>query len=349
MSVVLNHPSIPQASAMVHACDSLSFARPVTRELVHRSSVAEVFVTDGARAGDREFVVAAQWPRDHALYHPDENGLSDPLLFAETLRQGMVYVAHRHCGVPLGRRFIGRDIDFEITDPAALRVEGVPLSVFLVGEWTWDGDDARGRSGARMDFRLVVGGRACGWGTISMLMVDERRYRLLRRLGGGASDAPATLPARTAASGAPRTPPHRVGRLRWRDCVLEEAARTDEWRLRVDRDHAVLFDHPTDHIPMMVMLEGFRQLGHLKVHEACDGPFADLSFALARTTVQCLAFGEFDRPTRLVVDECASGARPQETFQLSVSAVQGDTVLARARTAWACVGTRPAAAVPASW
>lgn len=331
---------------MVDACDYLSFAHPVSRELVHRSAVAEVFVTDSARVGDTEFVVAAQWPRDHALYHPDENGLSDPLLFAETLRQGMVCLAHRHCDVPLGHRFVGRDLDFEITDPAALRVEDVPLSVFLVGTWTWDGDDARGRNGARTEFSLVVGGRVCGRGGISMLMVDERRYRLLRRLGGGTREAPAAVPRRAHPR---RTPPQRVGRLRWRDCVLEETARPDEWRLHVDRGHAVLFDHPTDHIPLMVMLEGFRQLGHLTVHEACDGPYADLSFALSGATVECLAFGEFDRPTRLVVEDCASGARPEETFRLTVAAVQEDTVLARARTAWACVGTRPAPALPAAW
>lgn len=220
MSVVLNYPSTAQPSATVMDGNSLSFLRPVTRELVHRSSVAEVFVTDGIRLGERGFVVAAQWPRDHALYHPGENGLSDPLLFAETLRQGMVYVAHQHLGVPLGRRFVYRDLDFEITDPAALRVEGVPLSVLLAGEWAWDGAGARGRTGARLEVRLIVDGRVCGWGSASMLMVDERRYRLLRRLAADGDRDGTGEPAGRPVTEPLRTPPHRVGRLRWRDCVL---------------------------------------------------------------------------------------------------------------------------------
>lgn len=346
MSVVLNHPRYAQGSAMVPAPRSLSFVRPVTRELVHRSSVAEVFITDAAPAGPGQFVVAAQWPRDHALYHPDENGLSDPLLFAETLRQGMVYVAHEHCGVPLGSRFVFRELDVEITDTAPLRVEGVPLAVLLEGTWAWDGEGARGRTGARLDVRLVVDGRVCGRGAASMLMVDERRYRLLRRLtGDGVQEEPPPPPA----SAALPAPPHRVGRLRWRDCVLEQGSGPGDWRLRVDRGHAVLFDHPTDHIPLMVMLEGFRQLGHLTVHETCGEPHAGRSFALVRATVECRAFGEFGRSTRLVVEECVPAASPKDLFRLCVSAVQDDTVLARAETAWACVGPRPAMPVPASW
>ncbi|WP_240109197.1 ScbA/BarX family gamma-butyrolactone biosynthesis protein [Streptomyces sp. MUM 203J] len=325
---------------MVTAVGSLRFLQPVTRELVHRSSVAEVFLTDGVRVGDQGFVVAAQWPRDHALYHPDENGLSDPLLFAETLRQGMVYVAHQHRGVPLGTRFVFRSLDFEVTDQVPLRVRGVPLPVLLEGEWAWDGDGPRGRTGARTDVRLVVGGRVCGRGSASMLMVDDRRYGMLRELTGAEGPEPEV-------TGTLLVPPHRVGRLRWRDCVLERGCGVDgAWWLRVDRDHAVLFDHPTDHIPLMVMLEGFRQLGHLTVHEAdAGGP----AFALARATVGCFAFGEFHRPTRLVVEQYAPGGTEREMSGLTVAAVQGDTVLARAETSWVRVGSRAPGESGASW
>ncbi|MFJ5997429.1 ScbA/BarX family gamma-butyrolactone biosynthesis protein [Streptomyces sp. NPDC092370] len=330
---------------MVIAGDALSFLQPVTRELVHRSSIGEVFITDGLRVEENTFVVAAQWPRDHALYHPDENRLSDPLLLAETLRQGMGYVAHRYCGFRLGTAFVVRELDFEITDKGPLRVEHVPLSVVLEGVWAWDGAGPRGRAGARMDFRLTVNGRPCGRGSASMLMLDERRYRLLRRL----TEAVSPGDGGTGCGGTRRVPPHRVGRLRWRDCVLEQGDSPDDWLLHVDRGHAVLFDHPTDHIPLMVMLEGFRQLGHLTVHEAHDEPFADLSFALSGATVQCHAFGEFHRPTRLVIEERVPGATPQEAFRLRLAAVQDDTVLARAETTWACVGTRAATAALAAW
>ncbi|MFE2915248.1 AfsA-related hotdog domain-containing protein, partial [Kitasatospora indigofera] len=64
-------------------------------------------MTDGVDLGEGRFLVAAQWPRDHALYHPDGAGLSDPLLFAETIRQALVFVGHRFRGVPLSDRFVG--------------------------------------------------------------------------------------------------------------------------------------------------------------------------------------------------------------------------------------------------
>ncbi|WP_239092241.1 ScbA/BarX family gamma-butyrolactone biosynthesis protein [Streptomyces sp. SID14478] len=325
----------------------MTFLRPVARELVHRSSVAEVFITDGVPVGDDRFVVAAQWPRDHALYHPDENGLSDPLLFAETLRQGMVYLAHQHCGIPLGRRFVFRDLDFEVTDPASLRVSGTPQSVLLEGTWSWVGGTGRGgRAEARLDVTLVADGRTCGRGSACMLMIDERRYNLLRRM------APSGTTEEAGAPPAPRAvvAPYRVGRLRWRDCVLERGDAPDDWVLRVDRNHAVLFDHPTDHIPLMVQLEGIRQLGHLAVHEAHDGRFAELSFALTRATVECLAFGEFQQPVRLVVEERSpAGPRDAEPYRLRIAAVQGDTVLTRAETTWECVGARVVTAAPAAW
>lgn len=128
---------------MVSVKETLRFLQPVTRELVHRSSVSEVFVTDGLHKGGAEFVVAAQWPRDHALYHPDENGRYDPLLFAETLRQAHFYAAHTFFDVPLGHRFVGQDLSFEITGPAALRVGAAPLPVLLDGAWEWQGERPR--------------------------------------------------------------------------------------------------------------------------------------------------------------------------------------------------------------
>ena len=43
---------------------------------------------------------------------------------------------------------------------------------------------------------------------------------------------------------------------------LAEAARTGRWQLRADQDHLVLFDHPVDHAPGMLLLEALRQAAH---------------------------------------------------------------------------------------
>ncbi|MFD4528599.1 ScbA/BarX family gamma-butyrolactone biosynthesis protein [Streptomyces sp. NPDC058470] len=355
---------------MVSAKETLRFLQPVTRELVHRSSVSEVFVTDGLRTGDSTFAIAAQWPRDHALYHPDENRLNDPLLFAETLRQAHFYAAHTFFDVPLGHHFVGQDISFEITDHAALRVGGAPLPVLLDGTWEWQGGTPARRAGARMNVSLVVDGRVCGRGHARGLIVDDRRYGLLRkraaeaagaRLGAGAAVGAGVaegVAVPVPVADVEVVPPHRVGRQRWRDCVLERdvperevqgrdvperevQGRPDHvWRLRIDRDHAVLFDHPTDHIPLMVMLEGFRQLGHLTVHETAQGAPLDGAFVLAGLALDCAAFGELGAPVHLTAVDNTPDTVRDGSRRLRVEAHQGGTRLAVADTAWRSVGRR---------
>ncbi|MER5554064.1 ScbA/BarX family gamma-butyrolactone biosynthesis protein [Streptomyces sp. NPDC002793] len=329
-----------QAPSIGVEAEVLSFLQPVPRALVHRSSIAEVFVTDGVRTGTDTFSVGAQWPRDHALYHPDENGLNDPLLFAETLRQAYFYGAHTYFGVPLGSRFIGQDMSFDITDPAALRVGVAPLAVVLRGTWAEE-RDRRGRAvGARLDATLTVDGHPCGRGHVRGLMVDDRRYRLLR--GRPAAHDEVILPRPALDARIAR--PSRVGRLRWKDCVLERDRSDQRWGLRVDRDHAVLFDHPTDHVPLMVMLEGFRQFGHLTVHEASRRMPAGQAFALAGLSLDCAAFGELGEEIVLEIED-----GPSDGCTLRVTARQGKKLLARAGMTWRCAGSRAPWSRFASW
>ncbi|MEU2433730.1 ScbA/BarX family gamma-butyrolactone biosynthesis protein [Streptomyces sp. NPDC007861] len=330
----------------------LAFQRTVSRRLVHRAAVAEVFVTDAVVLGEDHFLVGSQWPRDHALYHPDAHRRSDPLLFAETIRQALVYLAHWHYGVPLTHRFVGYDTDFEITDPGALHVGGRPMPVELEARWRWTGHRPPRRYGARLEVQLSVAGRICGRGSLRVVAVDERSYRILRRRGdaaGPAAVAPAGLPQRLE--------PGPVGRLRAKDSVLAPGSSPDEWQLRADPDHAILFDHPTDHLPLMVLLEGFRQLGHLLTHDAA-APQADPAYALVAAAVDCLAWGELDVPTRLVVrdDVTAPGTPASPTVlgalgvpgapggpgapagrRLRFDAIQADTLIATCGSVWAPV------------
>jgi len=324
---------------MALTAPGLTFLRPVPRALVHRSSIAEVFVTDGCRVSDSRFSVAAQWPRDHALYHPDAQSISDPMLFAETIRQALLYIGHEYCDVPLGTRFVGHDLSFDITDPAALRVNGTPVPVILDAEWTWEEGRPRG---ARLDVRLLVDGKPCGTGAIRVYVMDDRRYGLLRRMAWGGDVPPA--PVAGQPSPAPVVPPRRVGRLRWKDCVLERCWPDGDWQLRLDRDHAVLFDHPTDHVPLMVLMEGFRQLGHLCVHERVEEPLGDQAYALVGAQVECAAFAELNAPIRLLVEQSVPGATAADPFRMRVAALQGDTLLARTDMAWERVGPRDPAA-----
>ncbi|MFJ9250673.1 ScbA/BarX family gamma-butyrolactone biosynthesis protein [Streptomyces sp. NPDC101776] len=315
----------------------LAFVRPIPRHLVHRASVAEVYLTDAVAEGQDRFLVAAQWPRDHALYYPDGNGCVDPLLFVETIRQALVYLAHQYYEVPLTHRFVGRDMDFEITDPDLLKVGATPLPVVLEVAWAWTGHRPPQRYGMRIEAVLTVGDVPCARGSLRVVAVDEKRYGLLRRRGG----LPAG-PGRAAdrAAQAERLPAHQVGRLRAKDSVLKSAGRPGEWDLELDLGHAILFDHPTDHVPLMVLLEGFRQLGYLQTTEGD----AAVPHTLTGASMDCLAFAELDAPIRLVMTQHRLPADAGSPALLRVEAVQSGVLLSTVSMSWAAGSRAPAAA-----
>ncbi|MEU9063838.1 ScbA/BarX family gamma-butyrolactone biosynthesis protein [Streptomyces sp. NPDC048430] len=313
---------------------ALDYLQPVPRHMVHRAAVAEVFVTDSVRTGEDRFLVAAQWPRDHALYSPSSSGISDPLLLAETVRQTLVYLAHRFYGVPLTHRFVGSGTAFRITRPELLRIGDAPLPVVLDARWEWVGNRPPRRYGMRLTVVLTIGGQVCGEGEISAVAVNDRTYKALR--GHGTASADTGSPA----IGTTRIPPSSVGRLRTKDSVLGLGA-DGSWQLLVDLRHAIYFDHPSDHVPLMVMLEGFRQLGHLLVNgdagsATADARAADGETVLTGMSVDCRAFGELNAPISLVVSGRQPCEGPDTSGTLTVEAVQNGTLLATCLSTWAC-------------
>ncbi|MGY6020337.1 ScbA/BarX family gamma-butyrolactone biosynthesis protein [Streptomyces spinosirectus] len=319
----------------------LSYLQAVPRHMVHRAAIAEVFLTDAVRTGEHSFLVAAQWPRDHALYSPGTDGTSDPLLFMETIRQALVYLAHAHYDVPLTHRFIGFGSEFEITDPSALRVGGEPAPLVLEAQWMWVGNRPPHRFGMRLEVVLTVGGRACGRGALHVVAVDDKRYAMLRGRGAKPRGVAVTGPAPRTLQ---RVHPSAVGRLRAKDSVLVRERTEGPWQLLIDVEHPIFFDHPSDHVPLMVTLEGFRQLGHLLLHPG--GPVSGSGHTLLGMEADCLAFGELDQPIDLVVRECVPDPGTGRT-RLTLDAVQGGTPLATCRTTWAAVAHRAAVSLTA--
>ena len=197
---------------------SLKFLQPVSRQLVHRAAVAEVFITDALPVGQDRFVVGAQWPRDHALYAPDIQGLSDPLLLTETVRQSLVYLAHEFYGIPAGYRFVGSDTHFEIVGHEALVVGGAPSQVTLDVRWSWVANKPPRRFGIRVEAVISVAGRECARAGLRVYAVDESLYRRLRWRGNGGQGG--VEDAHIGGGAAARLPAADVGRLRAKDLSL---------------------------------------------------------------------------------------------------------------------------------
>ncbi|MFD9336121.1 ScbA/BarX family gamma-butyrolactone biosynthesis protein [Streptomyces sp. NPDC060028] len=334
-------PRIPRQSApgFPSRDGALTFDRTVPRSLVHRASVAEVFLTDGRRGEGNRVRIAAQWPRRHALYQPDAEGSSDPLLLVETVRQAAIYTAHRFHEVPLTHSFIFRDLDFHIVDPGALVVGGEPLQLVLDGSFIPEAHPSGNRIAARFEAWVETGGRRCARVSVRLLAVGVELYGLLRNRRGPAARGP-----RGSVGGVLGAEPRMLdaaeaGRQRQENVLLsvDPKAVPGRYLMRVDRDHPGYFEHSCDHVPGMALVEAFRQAGcHLvgagrELAEGESGRRA-ASWSLAFSEVRFDAFGELREPTMIEVVDGVSALPSMGRDGLrrvQLAAVQGERTIAR--------------------
>ncbi|MFF4934211.1 ScbA/BarX family gamma-butyrolactone biosynthesis protein [Streptomyces griseofuscus] len=259
----------PQAPALT---------RTVPRQFVHRAALAEVLLSDWSEREGGGFSVTAQWLRRHCFFALPEDTHYDPLLIAETIRQAGTLLAHAELGVPLGHQFLMSELSVSVL-PDRLRIPATPDNVAM--EVTHDAVQERRGQHVGGSYRVVlrIGGRTVATGGAAYTCISPRAYSRLRA-SAGAEAAPLTSPV----------PPQHVGRLSPRDVVLSPTARDGEWTLRVDTRHPVLFDHPVDHAPGMLLAEAARQAA---THVL--GPGA----VLLSMTARYARYVELDAPCRL--------------------------------------------------
>ncbi|MDV6286829.1 ScbA/BarX family gamma-butyrolactone biosynthesis protein [Rhodococcus jostii] len=281
------------------AFPALSFERTVARRYVHRQSIAEVFLTDCAELPEpNRFAVAAQWPRRHSFYRA-KDGRFDPMLLGETLRQAAIYLAHTRYRVPLNRRFVMQDTHVR----AQLDAMGVGVSAAdVTADTTLSGLVFRGAvlSSFRIELRFRLAGREIGSASGVAVVLPPSAYTRAR-WGTSGPRTPGPVRCGTA------TPPALVGQVDERDVVLGLPTVRGEWEVRVDVTHPVLFDHPLDHLPGMLLLEALRQGAfaalevpdaHLESIDAVFHRFAELD---QRATVRVRVLDEDPLSVRAVI------------------------------------------------
>ncbi|MFJ5142058.1 ScbA/BarX family gamma-butyrolactone biosynthesis protein [Streptomyces sp. NPDC088707] len=315
---------------------SLTYDQTVSRALVHRAAVSEVFLTDGCRSAETDRVlIAAQWPRSHALYEPDAAGFSDPVLLVETVRQAAVYAAHRFYDVPLTRRFIFCDLRLDVEDPHPLRVGATPLHVVLDGRFHPEGDLPAERFGARYSTTVHAGGQYCGRASVRLLAVgddlyDRLRYRVSTPVGGPRPARPGTLLS-----------PTEVGQVRPENVLLSREG-AGRYGMHLATGHPGYFEHACDHVPGMALVEAFRQAGHQTLRQSGDLR----SHLMTGCEVSFDAFGELDAPVTILAHEQHAPSAGSDDQPVRLTAFQGEVVLARATTTYRLHSTcQPAVAV----
>ena len=237
----------------------LDFSATVPRELVHKTSLSEVLLTEIQRLDENHFVVGAQWPRWHVFYR-GSGGPADSMLLAETLRQSVILLAHSS-GVPLDRKFLMPHLALEVSpfdrDPRR------PTEVIVGLEVIRSQERAGVFTSLEVSARFMSGNLRIGTGSAAARILDARTYQRFR--SQVSPEPPGPRPAR-ALKGA------HVGHRDGRHVVLGASREPSTWPLVVDIAHPVFFDHPLDHVPGMLLVEAARQA----IRVAAGRPDVDL-------------------------------------------------------------------------
>ncbi|WP_240955946.1 ScbA/BarX family gamma-butyrolactone biosynthesis protein [Streptomyces thermoviolaceus] len=261
---------------------------PVPRASVHKASGDEVLLSAVDRVGDDRFRVTPLWRRDHYLGHLG-GGVCDPVLLAETVRQAAIHVSHRFYGVPYGHPFVMHELTVDLGAPLpGLSAELPPVAVEA---------QVRRREGRKVDMCMQsvveMAGRRLGRARVRWAVLDPDRYARLRNRTSTA------VGAETVHGDAVPLVPSRVGHRLDRDVLLAAApAHPGQWWLRLDPGHPVLFDHPSDHIPGMALVEAFRQMSTVLAH-GTPAAHGSVPRHPSLLSVAFTSFGELDAPVLL--------------------------------------------------
>ncbi|MET9934087.1 MULTISPECIES: ScbA/BarX family gamma-butyrolactone biosynthesis protein [unclassified Streptomyces] len=226
--------------------------RTGVKESVGKRDLSEAFVIDCLSLCDAEQIVTAEWPRAHAFYTPTPQAHS-PLLFTESVRQALAVSCHTAHGIPmdhrLGWEYLRSDVDAD-----ALRITQRPTTVRLR---VVHSAIKRRRLGSVHLVAHVEGTADGAYVGSAEVHYSAHPGVIYDRLRGPRADSRTVFPRFSAPT--PAVSPERVGRGSVRDVVLSPTGEADRWRIRVDTSHSVLYDHPHDHIPGMVLLEAASQ------------------------------------------------------------------------------------------
>ena len=249
---------------------TLAFDRTISRGLVHRVGLEEVFLTDFKSLSEDRFLAAARLPRTHLYYndHLNQPKTHDPLVVFESVRQSLLCATHMHHDVPADTKAITAQCRLEITDPDALRFQDGVYDLELAGSVVTAKSRQDVLSRVVHQVEVFLGGRQVAIVTVDTALRSPDAYQALRmkerRTPPPQSDE---LFAREMVSTLPSA---LVGRSRSDNVLLLDplfAGRSLVARMRIPVSHTSMFDHRQDHLPGPVMVEAARQAGLLLVGE----------------------------------------------------------------------------------
>jgi 3-hydroxymyristoyl/3-hydroxydecanoyl-(acyl carrier protein) dehydratase len=270
----------------------LSFEQTVPRSLVHKRSLENVLLTEISACAEDRFLCAGRVPTAHRFFNDrGRTPHADILFYTELGRQASLAISHAFLNVSRDDAFIFEGSDAALAEGAwiAARDSSLDAVVILIKarEITRRRNDAVSRVVA--EHVMWIGGQQVFQGTGAWTIQSAALFQRLRR----------TSTAR-AVPGEPGTVSHRAApapRARLPHACGDNVVISPPWRgesagefvssLIVDHTHPYFFDHPCDHVPGMLLLEGCAQLALAACSET--GGAADA----ARVRAYDMAFAQF--------------------------------------------------------
>jgi hypothetical protein len=272
------------------------YERTIRRDLVHRTSVAEVFVT-GVRASDDDAHIAdVQLPRAHA-YFSDHVGPWDEeydlIMAQEAFRQGGMAVLHRFHGLPTSTAFLLRGFDVERAGSASWRIDPTPAHLVCRVRIVRPFYTKDRLSGGLVALELERDGVLMARASYSFSCTTPAGWSVLRstvRQQLDLDDTPHAAPGPARATTATVGRNHPANVVIGEPRVVGDGASAD---LVVDQRHATFFDHPLDHVPGALLIEATRQLSVALLQSRAT----DAAPVLRRIACRFTNFVEFDLPS----------------------------------------------------
>lgn len=223
-----------------------SFSSTVPRQLVHRHSVGDVFLTDyRLETSANPDQVAAQVPMAHRFFRPARQR-HDPLAVAESFRQAVILMCHQKLEIPSQFKFLMEQFEFEIF--GELHVRATPMQLIIDMKLTpikyYDGIASK----VKVTGVVHEGPKLIARCHSVVRCVTSDVYRRIRRDRDMYIARSRDLPPDSAI-----IPADYVGRFEEEDVIVCVDQLKQKLYCAPDPMNHALFDHPVDHIPGMVL------------------------------------------------------------------------------------------------
>ncbi|MEU3031681.1 ScbA/BarX family gamma-butyrolactone biosynthesis protein [Streptomyces incarnatus] len=273
--------------------------RPELGEYIHLRHAPAILVGAWRQEGPDSFTVTARWPGHGGP------GAYDPRLLTQTIRQSGLLVAHAEYGVPTGHQALLSNLDITVRPGfEAPEVSDLDVDIAVTRPE---------RRSLGMEFRIRRDGVTVCLANTKFSWVAPAVYRRVRgphsTVDWGGWPLPEPVDRRL------------TGRADDRDVLLAPGTAGHRWRLRADVSNTLLFDHPVDHVPGLVLLEAAYQAAH-----AAAGP---KPLELTDVAIGYERYVEFDEPCWIEAEWLPS--LMPDWFAIAVTGHQGGEVAFQAQ------------------